>query len=192
MDCRKLLKVIIALALTSQLAQAGVYQWRDEQGRLHFSDKPPASHDSTPLYSAAAIDNRAGVVDFQRRDFNLSEAAEQQVREGLNAMLSLYTTTLGLDVRGDISVKLSLIESKEEFDRWLTARTGEPPGRSGKRRLRYRHKRSRGMELGQRRSGSANHFARIQPRYSGPAGAACAPSWIHEGMAQYVQMLQKT
>ena len=190
MDCRKLLKVIIALALTSQLAQAGVYQWRDEQGRLHFSDKPPASHDSTPLYSAAAIDNRAGVVDFQRRDFNLSEAADQQVREGLNAILSLYTTTLGLDVRGDISVKLSLIEGKEEFDRWLAARTGEPPGRlvsgvyvTATKEVAVWNWASEDRVV-QTILHESSHviLAQLAPR---------APSWIHEGMAQYVQMLQQ-
>ena len=191
MDCRKLHRIVIALVLISPLAQAGVYQWRDEQGRLHFSDKPPANNDhSTSLYATAAPESRAGVVEFQRVDFNLSEAADQQVREGLNAILSLYTSTLGLDVRGDVSVKLSLIESKQEFDRWLTARTGEPVGGlvSGVYVTATKEVAVWNWASEERVVQTILHesshviLAQLAPR---------APSWIHEGMAQYVQMLQQ-
>ena len=189
MDCRKLHRIAIALVLLSPLAQASVYQWRDDQGRLHFSDKPPADEQSASLYATAEPENRAGIVEFQRVDFNLSEAADQQVREGLNAILSLYTSTLGLDVRGDVSVKLSLIESKQEFDRWLTARTGEPVGGlvSGVYVTATKEVAVWNWASEERVVQTILHesshviLAQLAPR---------APSWIHEGMAQYVQMLQ--
>jgi tetratricopeptide (TPR) repeat protein len=38
--------VLAAYLLLSSLAQAQMYQWKDENGRLHFSDKPPARHQS--------------------------------------------------------------------------------------------------------------------------------------------------
>ncbi|MDF1628908.1 MAG: DUF4124 domain-containing protein [Alcanivoracaceae bacterium] len=190
MDCRKLHRIIIALVLISPLAQASVYQWRDDQGRLHFSDKPPANDDSASLYATAEPENRAGVVEFQRVDFDLSEAADQQVREGLSAILSLYTSTLGLDVRGDISVKLSLIENKQEFDHWLTERTGEPVGGlvSGVYVTATKEVAVWNWASEERVVQTILHesshviLAQLAPR---------APSWIHEGMAQYVQMLQQ-
>ncbi|MEE4251258.1 MAG: DUF4124 domain-containing protein [Alcanivoracaceae bacterium] len=190
MDCRKLHRIVIALVLISPLAQASVYQWRDEQGRLHFSDKPPVNDDSTSLYATAEPESRSGVVDFQRVDFKLSEAADQQVREGLNAILSLYTSALGLDVRGDISVKLSQIESKKEFDLWLTERTGEPVGGlvSGVYVTATKEVAVWNWASEERVVQTILHesshviLAQLAPR---------APSWIHEGMAQYVQMLQR-
>jgi len=35
---------LAACLLVSLTAQAQMYQWKDENGRLHFSDKPPAKH----------------------------------------------------------------------------------------------------------------------------------------------------
>lgn len=190
MDRRKLLQLIITVALTIPPAQAGVYQWRDEQGRLHFSDKAPAHHDSAQLYASTQTDARSGIVDFQRRDFELSEAGEQQVREGLNTILSLYTNTLGLDVRGDVSVKLSLIESKADFDVWLSARTGTPASGSVTGVYVTQSKEvavwnwASEDRVVQTILHESSHviLAQLAPR---------APSWIHEGMAQYVQTLQQ-
>ena len=190
MDRRKLLQLIITVALTIPPAQAGVYQWRDEQGRLHFSDKAPAHHDSTQLYASTQTDARSSIVDFQRRDFELSEAGEQQVCEGLNTILSLYTNTLGLDVRGDVSVKLSLIESKADFDVWLSARTGTPASGSVTGVYVTQSKEvavwnwASEDRVVQTILHESSHviLAQLAPR---------APSWIHEGMAQYVQTLQQ-
>lgn len=38
--------IVLATFLISVVTQAQMYQWKDENGRLHFSDKPPASDQS--------------------------------------------------------------------------------------------------------------------------------------------------
>jgi len=37
---------VSALLLVSIIANAGIYKWTDEQGRQHFSDKPPRAADA--------------------------------------------------------------------------------------------------------------------------------------------------
>lgn len=188
MDRRQLYRLSLLLLLTCPLVQAEVYQWRDAQGRLHFGDKPPEDQQSKPLYAAAASE-RNGLVHFRRTDFDLSEAAEKRVREGLNTILSLYTGTLGLDVRGDVAVNLHLISGKDEFYRWLNERTGESAsnGISGVYVTRTKEVAVWDWATEERIVGTILHesshviLAQLAPR---------APSWIHEGMAQYVQMLQ--
>lgn len=189
MDRRQLYRLSLLLLLACPLAQAEVYQWRDEQGRLHFGDKPPEDQQSKPLY-AAATSERNGLVHFRRTDFDLSEAAEKRVREGLDTILSLYTSTLGLDVRGDVAVNLHLISGKGEFYRWLNERTGESAsdGISGVYVTRSKEVAVWDWSTEERIVGTILHesshviLAQLAPR---------APSWIHEGMAQYVQMLQR-
>ena len=187
---RQQLQGLALLLLLCPLANAGVYQWRDEQGRLHFGDKPPEHQQNTQMYQTSADKGRRGVVHFTRSDFQLSEAAELRVREGLDTILSLYTATLGLDVRGDVAVNLHLISGRNEFHRWLNERTGATTsqGISGVYVTRTKEVAVWDWSTEEQIVGTILHesshviLAQLAPR---------APSWIHEGMAQYVQTLQR-
>jgi len=194
MDRRQLLLLILASTLVCPLAQAEVHQWRDEQGRLHFSDKAPeydaSHHQDYKSSSTETTKQRSGVVHFHRTDFTLSASAEQQVRAGLDTILSLYTQTLGLDVRGDIAVNLFLLKDRKEFNLWLSERTGSPTNVAATGVYVTKSKEvavwnwaseSRVVETILHES-SHVILAQLAPR---------APSWIHEGMAQYVQTLQQ-
>lgn len=194
MDCSQLLRLILVSTLLCSLAHAEIHQWRDEQGRLHFSDRAPeydASHDQG--YEADVVkenDRRAGVVHFHRTDFALSDAAEQQVRAGLDTILSLYTQTLGLDVRGDIAVNLSLLKDKKEFNSWISERVDTPVSAA-----------VTGVYLTKSKEVAVWNWAsedRVVETILHESShvilaqlAPSAPSWIHEGMAQYVQTLQQ-
>ena len=189
MDRCQLLRLSLTILLLSTQAQAEVYQWRDAQGRLHFGDTPPENQRSQPLHTAS-VTARSGLVQFQRQDFSLSAAAEQRVREGLDTMLSLYTGTLGRDVRGDIVVNLNLISGRSEFHHWIRERTGDTTssGIAGVYITRTREVAVWDWATEEQIVGTILHesshviLAQLAPR---------APSWIHEGMAQYVQMLQR-
>src|SRR5690554_3240034 len=97
--------LLLALASLCAPASAQVYQWRDEQGRLHFSDRHPDHGHDLPEQAAPARAQRSGLVQFEREDFSLSPAAREQVTRGLEGILSIYTRELGLDVRGEVVVR---------------------------------------------------------------------------------------
>src|SRR5690606_39123336 len=89
-----------------------------------------------------------------------------------------------------VAVKLSLIESKADFDAWLSARTGAPASGSvtgvyvtQSREVAVWNWASEDRVV-QTILHESSHviLAQLAPR---------APSWIHEGMAQYVQTLQQ-
>ena len=80
----------ISLAICIFLAlpvQAEVYKWTDEQGRVHFSDKPPT--EDTPEYqvrtpaSAANASPQESLTDAERRarQSKLSDSLEAERRE---------------------------------------------------------------------------------------------------------------
>src|SRR5690606_14406853 len=89
-----------------------------------------------------------------------------------------------------VSVKLSLIESKADFDVWLSARTGTPASGSVTGVYVTQSKEvavwnwASEDRVVQTILHESSHviLAQLAPR---------APSWIHEGMAQYVQTLQQ-
>ncbi|MBI2381774.1 MAG: DUF4124 domain-containing protein [Gammaproteobacteria bacterium] len=72
----------VVLALMAGSAQAAVYKYTDEHGRVHYSDKPP--HDEakpmTLLKSQPAAD-AADLAERRERAGRLSQALEEEAEE---------------------------------------------------------------------------------------------------------------
>ncbi|MBU2709460.1 DUF4124 domain-containing protein [Zooshikella harenae] len=66
--------VSVLLLVASCLVQAEMYQWRDEQGRVHYSDKPPASAEQ----QVDKVDIRVKNNDFDYMDESRMEALRRQ------------------------------------------------------------------------------------------------------------------
>ncbi|MGI0118894.1 DUF4124 domain-containing protein [Zooshikella sp. RANM57] len=66
--------VSVLLLVASGLVQAEMYQWRDEQGRIHYSDKPPADTEQ----KADKVDIRVKNNDFNYMDENRLESLRRQ------------------------------------------------------------------------------------------------------------------
>lgn len=66
------LAVLLALAWP---AMAGVYRWRDADGRMHYGDQPPAGVQAEPLPLDPSPPARGGIADAERR---LLEDAERR------------------------------------------------------------------------------------------------------------------
>ena len=84
--CRWLLA--LALCISSPLLQAEIYQWRDAQGKLHFSDKRPPSQTSEEISGQLAplnIDESA--IEQSRLDqvFRGETPEEKQWRQNKEA-----------------------------------------------------------------------------------------------------------
>ena len=86
MNARLLLSLVVCLFLVLPV-QAEVYKWTDEQGRVHFSDKPPTEDTSgyqsrTPA-SAGNASPQETPTDAERRarQKKLSDSLEADRRE---------------------------------------------------------------------------------------------------------------
>lgn len=173
-------------------APAEIHQWRDAQGRLHFSDKAPEQADSKTVNIDVRSPNRQDVIVFQRQEFKLSAENEALVRQALPEIVALYQQQLGLDVRNNVTVNLHLLESKAAFDLWLKARIGNArrPSASG-----IYITGTREVAVWKWSTNEADVVRTILHESSHVILAQLAsnvPRWLHEGLAEYVEQLQLT
>lgn len=170
-------------------ASAEIHQWRDDQGRLHFGDKPPAEADTTVLQTERRDPGEALAVNLQAQEFTLSAEAERRMLQGLKQVLASYRQTLGLDVTRQVQVNLSLFDSHESFARWFRQREEDTDpaafagvffpatGEVGV----WNHGTEEAVVETILHEGSHVILAQLTDR---------APSWLHEGMAQYFQTIR--
>jgi hypothetical protein len=188
-DRHKLRWILTALALWTTTASGQIYQWRDASGRVQFGDRPPEHVDGGIVTQRPERSRGNDRLNILYQGFDLSESALLRLRQGIDTMLTVYTSVLGLDVRGEVTVNLHLINSKAEFDDWVRERTGLPahPGIVGVYVTASRDvavwNRGNEARVVQTILHESSHvmLAQLAPQ---------APSWLHEGMARYLEMLQ--
>lgn len=71
---------VLILALSPVLAQAQIYRWTDEQGRVHFSQQPVAG--ATPVeVKPQVIERDAATLERERRSERYFDARRQENRQ---------------------------------------------------------------------------------------------------------------
>ena len=87
-----LIRALLLLALTSQLAVAQPYKWIDAQGRTHYGDRPPADAKARPV--TAAINTYSGTPVLSAAGKPVSTAVQRESLAPQNQKLALviYTT----------------------------------------------------------------------------------------------------
>ena len=79
----KTLLAMAALLLASPLAQAEIYRWVDENGKVHYGDKIPAKYAKTERQK---LNEQGLTVDVQQREKSAEElAAEEAAKEAKEA-----------------------------------------------------------------------------------------------------------
>lgn len=184
MDRGKLF-LILAVPL---IASAEIHQWRDADGKLHFGDKPPASAPSQLIRSSQPEDKRTLSIRLQREEFSLSTAGRERMEAGLRQVLASYRDTLGLDVNREVEVNLHLLADQASFAAWFRQRHDIDPSsyagvffpETGEVGVWNYGPEEQVVET-ILHEGSHVILAQLTSR---------APSWVHEGLAQYFQTLQ--
>lgn len=184
MDRGKLLLIL----LLPLLARAEIHQWRDADGKLHFGDQPPASVESTRLETSARKTHRELTITLQRQEFSLSDQGRRRMEQGLRQILASYRDTLGLDVNAEVRVNLNLLADRKTFNHWFRQRENIDPSsfagvffpKTGEVGVWNYGPEEQVVET-ILHEGSHVILAQLTDR---------APSWIHEGMAQYFQTLR--
>ena len=193
MDRKKLPGIILSLLLTiwSFAAQAETYQWKDDSGRVHFSDRPPANNDITAVTLEMAPTEDFKAIDLQwvTAEFELDRRSAESINTLIPEIFYLYRTLFGLDLRRTVEVKLNLFDEKPAFDAWVSARTKEkvPANVLGifltktREVAVWRHSEDVN-EIVSTVLHESSHviMAQLSPY---------APSWIQEGMAEYFETM---
>lgn len=187
---RKLPGLTLALALAATPVLAGVYQWRDEHGRLHFGDRPPATAEAQVLAAPDPAPAREALtVRFHRQDFTLSAAGQARLDRTLPAVHHLYRQLFGLDLRRTVEVNLHLFRDKPAFDAWVAARTGDPRSHpiagiylpETNEVAVWRRPNEEDVVATLIHEASHVIMGQLSPR---------APAWLQEGMAEYFEGLE--
>lgn len=177
--------------LISATASAELYQWTDENGRVHFGDRAPDQQQAQSLTLESQPQRERFRLQIKSTGFTLSDAAMNRVEQGLAQIHHTYRTTFNLDVRGVAEVNLYLLADKPRFDAWLEERRpGTPsrpyagvflPGENEVGVWAYGPE----EEIVNTILHESSHVIMFQM-------APRAPVWIQEGMAQYFSTIAPT
>ncbi len=193
MDQRALRVIATLLTLAVMLpflpAQAEIYQWRDANGKLHFGDRPPGEQPVdvvTPRVSQASAPLE---IHVRHQDFTLPNGLHEQTLRAIETIYQRYRKDFGLDLNGTAEVNLHLFTKQADFRQWMEARIGNSnphyagvflPGTNEVAVWRWD---ADDDKVAQTILHESSHVLLYQ---LSPA----SPVWMHEGLAQYFQMLK--
>lgn len=189
MDRSKLL-ISLLLLLAYLPATAEMYQWKDDQGRIHFGDRPPEQIEATQLQQQKGQkQEKALALEIVDEQFSLTPENMARIEALMPQILHIYKNLFGLDLRKQVEVKLSLLKDKRTFDLWLSQHSGEqaPLNISGVYLPKTREVAiwDNGDET--QMVGTILHesshviMAQLSP---------WAPSWLQEGLAEYFENIR--
>lgn len=95
---------------------SGVYQWRDEQGRLHFGDRPPETEAAEDL--SARYDYRLPFeLIIEGRDYALPVALRQKMEVHVKKIFTIYQQALNIEYQAE-QFRIVIYGSETEFRRY--------------------------------------------------------------------------
>lgn len=100
--------IVAAFLLVSNLAYAQIYEWKDENGNTHFSDKPPPQHlekvHSEPTQTLAKPSRKHQLQDADTIILDLRSMLLQRQYQELNQRLRDYQTKALEDSRHEVDL----------------------------------------------------------------------------------------
>lgn len=169
-------------------AQAGIYQWTDAQGRVHFGDRAPGDAAVLTGHGTAPTSTDTNGLRFTLTDHGapMSPALQQRTEESIRRMVRVYREVFRLDLRQPLVVDAHLFADQTTLRYWTRDHSGELPGNItgvylGKQRLvGALFDPFHAEDSMQTLVHEANHviLAQMSPR---------APLWLHEGLSQYFE-----
>jgi uncharacterized protein DUF4124/uncharacterized protein DUF1570 len=193
MDSTKLYALIrtglYLTALSLSLSAYGdIFQWRDDNGKLHFGDRPPEQVDSEKITPRTSPVMQELEITVLRQDFTLPDGLHDSTLEAIRSIYQRYRNDFGLDLHGTAEVNLYLFEHQEDFSQWMVERIGSSnanyagvfiPSSNEVAVWRW----GDDQDVAQTILHESSHVLLYQ---LSPA----SPVWLHEGLAQYFQTLE--
>lgn len=183
------------LLLQVGLCSAEIHRWVDDQGKVHFGDRPPAAQKTEKL----TIDTGSGWKAFDIKVyFNnrlLSEAAPQvdvvRIQRDVNLVYRFFDEILYFDFYKQLPVTIRVFPDRKSYNAYITRVTGRSIGRTkgvylGKTHeiVVYLHSKSMG--------GIESTHKTIKHEVSHAvlhSLARLVPHWLNEGLAEQMETL---
>ena len=193
MDAKKLFALTrtalwLTMLVSSLAAHGDIFQWRDENGKLLFGDRPPEQVDSEKVTPKASPVMQELEITVLRQDFTLPDGLHDSTLEAIRSIYRRYRSDFGLDLHGTAQVNLYLFEQQADFRQWMVERIGSSnanyagvfiPSSNEVAVWRW----GDDQDVAQTVLHESSHVLLYQ---LSPA----SPVWLHEGLAQYFQTLK--
>jgi hypothetical protein len=185
------LPLALALAMGSAVCLGKVYQWTDADGNVQFSDHPQeaAAGQALPKGAAATTQSRpqsGWSVQVEPVDFRLHEPIGDMIGSVPRAVYGIMRERLGLDLPDLPTLTVRLVRDQDAYVRVVGPEHGrsEPDGT-------YRPESNEILTwYRQSPDAMAQYLAGESGRVLLRTRFPQAPTWLHEGLAHYFELLR--
>ncbi len=181
--------VLCCLFLLCSSAYAEVYRWKDENGRIHYSDKRPTDQNDFQTKEIKGTKASRLEVELILHGLTLNADIENTIKLSVVKIHEVYTSVVGLNL-GDIPpVKIRLFDQQEEFQEFYAkfangSRSDQISGfytsLTGEIVLYKNRSIERTLEV---IAHEASHLL-LSYAYDNKI-----PTWLNEGLAEYFELI---
>jgi hypothetical protein len=102
------------IALACQASASGIYQWRDDQGKLHFGDRPPDSAVPENLSDRYNFSDNLDIV-IEGMDYAVSPLLRDRLAISVRKIFAIYRQALELDYRDAREFRIVIYGDESAF-----------------------------------------------------------------------------
>ncbi|MBN4059843.1 DUF4124 domain-containing protein, partial [bacterium AH-315-I11] len=164
-----------------------IYQWRDENGQLHFSDSPPAGV-STEVFDArqgATVEYFQLDIDF--RGANAVPFFRNQIQSQANSMYEILAGMVGEERLKQVDLNVVIFPDWSSYLEYATAIGGETMVNSGGFYTNASNEAVTYIYEDDEQTLAVSRHEATHVILNGMLAAG--PLWLHEGMAEYFELL---
>lgn len=171
--------------LVAGAANAGVYQWRDADGRVHFSDSAPAHAPSSNLTEQYDFSLPFEIV-IEGINYRLSSAVRERLTSHVRKIFAIYKQALEIDYPQSREFRIVIYGSEAEYRRYQRQVAPVLENSAGFYNSRNNQITTWGM--------ADSHLLRLITHEVSHAISAShgrfVPTWLNEGLAEYFEQIQ--
>ena len=183
-----MLVLTIATGMFAHYANAEVYQWVDDKGKVHFGDRPPANaRTSANDLSARYESEKPFNVEIIAHDYVLELDVKTKIEVAVAKIFTIYVDGLGLGFDGEAQLKIHIYGNEVAFRNLTRARGLQVENASG-----FYSPRENAIYVWRNRSLTrllavlTHEASHTIMRYQNGRVAA----WINEGLAEYFETME--
>lgn len=173
-----------ALILVTGVANAGVYQWRDAEGRVHFGDAPPEHTPSNNLTDQYDFSLPFEIV-IEGIDYRLSTAVRERLTSHVRKIFAIYKQALDIDYPQSREFRIVIYGSEAAYRRYQRQVAPVLENSAGFYNSRNNQITTWGM--------ADSHLLRLITHEVSHAISAShgrfVPTWLNEGLAEYFEQI---
>jgi len=122
---RVYLHFLLLLTLNVSVANAEIYKWVDEKGRVHFGDRKDARLDQQRVQLDLKTSNWVRFdINVEARGVELTEREHEEIVEGVNNVYEFFDRVMFFDFYKTVPVKVLVLKDLPTYNAHITRRLG--------------------------------------------------------------------